>query len=116
MNNFKSEININEDINVLMKNYDKDKLKYITKPIINKYEKTRILSERANQINNAMTSLNEVVQQNAANAEQTSANSEELQNQAVRLNNSKVKSLLLISFNTIFLNQLLRPKYSTLTP
>lgn len=67
MNNFKSEININEDINVLMKNYDKDKLKYITKPIINKYEKTRILSERANQINNGSKIFIDTTKDNAYN-------------------------------------------------
>ena len=40
----------NEDINVLMKNYDKMKKKYKTTPTLTKYEKTKVLSERASQI------------------------------------------------------------------
>ena len=43
--------NCNEDINVLMQDYSKKKKKYKTNPNITKYEKTRVLSERANQIN-----------------------------------------------------------------
>ena len=32
----------NEDINTLMKNYEKNKKNYKTNPIITKYEKTRL--------------------------------------------------------------------------
>ncbi len=42
----------NEDISVLMKDYEKNKKKYKTNPKITKFEKTRVLSERANQISN----------------------------------------------------------------
>ena len=46
----------NEDSNVLMKNYDFKKLK--TKNIsLTKYERTRILSERASQIDNGSNIL-----------------------------------------------------------
>lgn len=41
----------NEDINILMKNYEKNKKNYKTNPKITKYEKTRVISERASQIN-----------------------------------------------------------------
>tara|TARA_B100000575_G_C23138702_1_gene662139 strand:- start:411 stop:707 length:297 start_codon:yes stop_codon:yes gene_type:complete len=41
----------NEDINSLMKDYQKKKGKYKTNQSLSKYEKTRVLSERANQIN-----------------------------------------------------------------
>ena len=40
-----------EDINVIMKNYEKNKKNYKTNPKITKYEKTRVISERASQIN-----------------------------------------------------------------
>lgn len=40
----------NEDINLLMKNYDKLKKKYKTAQTLTKYEKTKVLSERASQI------------------------------------------------------------------
>ena len=40
----------NEDINLLMKNYSKNKKKYKTQKYLTKYEKTMILSERASQI------------------------------------------------------------------
>ena len=52
--NLESEtiINIDEDINVLMKNYKKNKKKYKTNQSLTKYEKTRIISERATQISN----------------------------------------------------------------
>ena len=49
-----SDIVINqgdEDINSIMKDYKKKKKKYKTSPILSKYEKTKVLSERANQIN-----------------------------------------------------------------
>ena len=42
----------NEDIHLLMKNYKKKKKKYKTNPTLTKYERTRILSERATQISN----------------------------------------------------------------
>lgn len=41
----------NTDINYIMKNYKKNKKKYKTIPILTKYEKCKVLSERANQIN-----------------------------------------------------------------
>ena len=41
-----------EDINILMKNYNKKKKKYKTNKTLNKYEKTRILAERTSQIIN----------------------------------------------------------------
>ena len=40
----------NEDINLLMKNYDKLKKKYKTSKTLTKYERTKVLSERASQI------------------------------------------------------------------
>jgi DNA-directed RNA polymerase subunit K/omega len=39
-----------EDINVFNQNYEQIKEKYITSPFLNKYEKTRILSERSQQL------------------------------------------------------------------
>lgn len=45
------EVSIDEDINTIMKGY-KSKLKsYKTNPYLTKYEKCKVLSERANQIN-----------------------------------------------------------------
>ena len=43
----------NDDKNMIeiLKSYNKNKKKYKTNPILNKYEKCRVLSERANQIN-----------------------------------------------------------------
>jgi DNA-directed RNA polymerase subunit K/omega len=41
----------NEDINILMEDYDNMKKTYNTKNTLTKYEKTRILSERTSQIN-----------------------------------------------------------------
>tara|TARA_Y100001970_G_C13563568_1_gene522738 strand:+ start:61 stop:435 length:375 start_codon:yes stop_codon:yes gene_type:complete len=41
----------NEDINIIMKNYKKKLKNYKTTPTLTKYEKTKVLSERANQIN-----------------------------------------------------------------
>ena len=48
---------INEDINVIMQNYKKNKKNYKTTPTLTKYEKTRVLSERASQINDGSQSL-----------------------------------------------------------
>jgi DNA-directed RNA polymerase I, II, and III subunit RPABC2 len=39
-----------EDINEIMKNYDKKKSRYKTNPKITKYERTRVLSERTSQL------------------------------------------------------------------
>ena len=47
----------NEDIKTLMKGYNKKKKSYKTFPTITKYEKTRVLSERASQINDGATIL-----------------------------------------------------------
>ena len=47
----------NEDINVIMQNYKKNKKNYKTTPTLTKYEKTRVLSERASQINEGATIL-----------------------------------------------------------
>ncbi len=41
-----------EDFTYFMKNYSKNKLTYKTSPVLNKYELTRILCERVQQINN----------------------------------------------------------------
>ena len=43
----------NDDQNMIdiLKKYNKNKKKYKTTPILTKYEKCRVLSERANQIN-----------------------------------------------------------------
>ena len=46
-----SDIIPNEDINILMKDYQSKKKAYKTNRALSKYEKTRVLSERANQIN-----------------------------------------------------------------
>ena len=49
-----SEITIESntgDINDIMKNYKKNKKSYQTMPSLTKYERTKVLSERANQIN-----------------------------------------------------------------
>ena len=46
----------NEDINVIMQNYKKNKKNYKTTPTLTKYEKTRVLSERASQINDGSQS------------------------------------------------------------
>ena len=47
----------NEDINVIMQNYKKNKKNYKTTPTLTKYEKTRVLSERASQINDGSQAL-----------------------------------------------------------
>ena len=41
-----------EDLNTFYKNYEKMKKEYITKPFLNKYERTKIISERAQQLTN----------------------------------------------------------------
>lgn len=41
----------NEDINLLMEDYENMKQTYKTKNILTKYEKTKVLSERTSQIN-----------------------------------------------------------------
>ena len=48
---------VNEDIHLLMKGYKKKKRNYQTAPSLTKYERTRILAERATQINEGATSL-----------------------------------------------------------
>ena len=45
------ESSTNEDHNLLMKDYKKKIKEYKTIPFITKYERTRVLSERASQIN-----------------------------------------------------------------
>ena len=40
-----------EDINKIMKHYKKKLKQYKTTPALSKYERTKVLSERANQIN-----------------------------------------------------------------
>ena len=47
----------NEDINVIMQNYKKNKKNYKTTPTLTKYERTRVLSERASQINDGSQAL-----------------------------------------------------------
>ena len=46
-----------EDIIMIMKNYKKHKKTYKTSPTLTKYERTKILSERASQINEGSTIL-----------------------------------------------------------
>ena len=41
-----------EDLNTFYKNYEKMRKAYITKPFLNKYERTKIISERAQQLTN----------------------------------------------------------------
>jgi DNA-directed RNA polymerase subunit K/omega len=43
-------VDTNEDINILMKDYEEKKKRYKSNPILTKYEKSRILSERSSQI------------------------------------------------------------------
>jgi len=45
------ETSINEDINTVMKGYKMKLKNYKTIPVLTKYEKCKVLSERANQIN-----------------------------------------------------------------
>ena len=51
-----NQINL-EDLDTFYKDYEKIKKNYITKPNLNKYEKTKILSERAQQLANGSTSF-----------------------------------------------------------
>tara|TARA_B100000700_G_C14542593_1_gene622702 strand:- start:300 stop:632 length:333 start_codon:yes stop_codon:yes gene_type:complete len=46
-----------EDLNTFNTNYEKNKKNYITSPFLNKYEKTKIISERAQQLANGSISL-----------------------------------------------------------
>ena len=46
-----------EDLNTFNTNYEKNKKNYITSPFLNKYEKTKIISERAQQIANGSVPL-----------------------------------------------------------
>ena len=46
-----------EDLATFYQNYEKLKESYITKPFLNKYEKTKILSERAQQLANGSVSF-----------------------------------------------------------
>ena len=48
---------VNEDIHLLMKGYKKKKKNYKTSPALTKYERTRILAERATQINEGALAL-----------------------------------------------------------
>ena len=51
------EDNTIEDINYFYEKYDKLKKNYITQPYLTKYEKTKIISERAQQIANGSLPL-----------------------------------------------------------
>ena len=46
-----------EDLNTFYKNYEEMKKGYITKPFLNKFEKTKIISERAQQLANGSISF-----------------------------------------------------------
>tara|TARA_B110000495_G_scaffold100428_1_gene86765 strand:- start:54 stop:350 length:297 start_codon:yes stop_codon:yes gene_type:complete len=46
-----------EDINIIMQNYKENKKNYKTSGTLTKYERTRILSERASQINDGSQTL-----------------------------------------------------------
>jgi DNA-directed RNA polymerase I, II, and III subunit RPABC2 len=46
-----------EDFNTFIMNYEEMKKNYITSPFLNKYEKTRIISERAQQLSNGSIAL-----------------------------------------------------------
>ena len=46
------DININEDISLLMKDYENNKKKYKAKHKLTKFEKTRIISERSCMLSN----------------------------------------------------------------
>ena len=41
-----------QDLNTFYENYEELKKSYITKPYLNKYERTKIISERAQQLSN----------------------------------------------------------------
>ena len=51
-----NQINL-EDLDTFYKDYEKIKKNYITKPNLNKYEKTKAVSERAQQLANGSTSF-----------------------------------------------------------
>ena len=51
-----NQINL-EDLDTFYKDYEKIKKNYSTKPNLNKYEKTKILSERAQQLANGSISF-----------------------------------------------------------
>ena len=46
-----------EDFNTFNTNYEKNKKDYITSPFLNKFEKTKIISERAQQLANGSIPL-----------------------------------------------------------
>jgi len=46
-----------EDLNTFYENYEEMKKTYITKPFLNKFEKTKIISERAQQLANGSVSF-----------------------------------------------------------
>ena len=46
-----------EDLNTFYENYEEMKKSYITKPFLNKYERTKIISERAQQLANGSVSF-----------------------------------------------------------
>ena len=46
-----------EDLNTFYKEYEENNEKYITKPFLNKFEKTKIISERAQQLANGSVSF-----------------------------------------------------------
>ena len=51
------ENNSSIDLEQFYKNYEKNKENYITNPRLNKYEKTKIVSERAQQLANGSISF-----------------------------------------------------------
>lgn len=50
-------INHEEDIAILREDYENLKKKYITRPFLNKYEKTAVISERSQQLANGSLPL-----------------------------------------------------------
>lgn len=46
-----------EDLNVFYQNYEEMKKGYITKPFLNKFERTKVISERAQQLANGSVSF-----------------------------------------------------------
>lgn len=50
------EVNM-EDLSDFKENYEKLKKKYITRPVLTKYEKTQIISERSQQLTNGAISF-----------------------------------------------------------
>ena len=49
--------NSNEDLAVFYSNYEEMKKKYISKPFLTKFEKTKIISERSQQLSNGAVSF-----------------------------------------------------------